>query len=78
MQIFDPNRKFLGKIGSPCKMSTGEGCIDPDGSGPLEKGDGQFSKPEHVAINSEGKMYVVDRGNHRIQVFAPVTNESTK
>jgi len=52
VQIFDPNRKFLGKIGSPCKMSTGEGCIDPDGSGPLEKGDGQFSKPEHVSIDS--------------------------
>ena len=34
-------------------MSPGEGCIDPDGSGPLELGDGQFSKPEHVS-DSEG------------------------
>jgi NHL repeat len=78
VQIFDPNRKFLGKIGSPCKMSTGEGCIDPDGSGPLEKGDGQFSKPEHVSTDSKGIVFVVDRGNQRIQVFAPITNGSGK
>jgi hypothetical protein len=44
----------------------------PDGPGPLSLGDGQFSKPEHVALDSEGKMYVVDRGNERIQVFAPM------
>jgi hypothetical protein len=52
VQIFDTNGRFLGKIGTYCKMSNGEGCKDPDGSGPLEKGDGQFSKPEHVSIDS--------------------------
>jgi hypothetical protein len=59
-------------------MSTGEGCKDPDGSGPLESGDGQLSKPEHVSRDSGGNVFVVDRGNKRIQVFAPLTNESTK
>jgi DNA-binding beta-propeller fold protein YncE len=78
VQIFDPNGRFLGKVGTPCLMSTGEGCKDPDGPGPLSLGDGQFSKPEHVAINSEGKMFVVDRGNHRIQVFAPVSNSTAE
>lgn len=72
VQIFDTDGHYLGKIGSPCKMSTGEGCIDPDGQGPLKKGDGQFSKPEHVSIDSQGNVYVVDRGNARIQVFAPI------
>ena len=33
---------------------------------------GQFKKPEHVNIDSNGNLYVVDRGNHRIQVFAPI------
>ena len=33
--------------------------------------DGQFRKPEHVNIDTNGNLYVVDRGNHRIQVFAP-------
>lgn len=37
-------------------------------------GDGEFQKPEHVAFNekdNEGTVYVVDRGNHRIQAFLP-------
>lgn len=55
-------------------MATGEGCIDPDGPGPLKFGDGQFSKPEHASVDPEGNVFVVDRGNKRIQVFAPVTN----
>jgi len=35
-------------------------------------GDGQLLKPEHVSIDEQGNLYVVDRGNARIQVFAPV------
>jgi hypothetical protein len=33
-------------------------------------GDGQFSKAEHVNIDSSGRVYVVDRGNQRMQVFS--------
>lgn len=33
-------------------------------------GDGQFSKPERVNIDSSGNVYVVDRGNQRMQVFS--------
>jgi DNA-binding beta-propeller fold protein YncE len=78
VQIFDTDGHFLGKIGSHCQMSTGAGCVDPDGPGPLEVGDGQLSKPEHVSIDSEENVYVVDRGNKRIQVFAPAVVESVK
>ena len=35
-------------------------------------GDGQLLKPEHVSIDEHGNLYVVDRGNARMQVFAPV------
>ena len=35
-------------------------------------GDGGLLKPEHVSIDTEGNLYVVDRGNARMQVFAPV------
>jgi hypothetical protein len=35
-------------------------------------GDGQLLKPEYVSIDTEGNLYVVDRGNARMQVFAPV------
>jgi DNA-binding beta-propeller fold protein YncE len=34
-------------------------------------GDGQFDQPTGIAIDSSGNVYVVDRGNSRIQVFAP-------
>jgi len=71
VQVLDTNGHFLGKIGSYCQISTGTGCVDPDGSGPLKLGDGQFSKPEHVSIDPKGNVYVVDRGNKRIQVFSP-------
>ncbi len=44
--------------------------------GTTGSGDGQFKKPEHVSIDSEGILYVVDRGNARMQVFAPINNTS--
>jgi DNA-binding beta-propeller fold protein YncE len=30
--------------------------------------------PEHLAVDSEGNVYLSERGNHRIQVYAPITN----
>ena len=35
--------------------------------------DGQLMKPEHVSIDSRN-LYVVGRGNARIQVFKPISN----
>ena len=34
-------------------------------------GDGEFRWPQGLGIDSEGKIYVSDRGNNRIQVFNP-------
>ena len=33
--------------------------------------DGQFSEPRGICIDPEGKVFVADHGNHRIQVFQP-------
>jgi DNA-binding beta-propeller fold protein YncE len=38
------------------------------GSGPSANA-GEFSSPRHIAVDSTGKVYVVDTNNHRIQVF---------
>jgi DNA-binding beta-propeller fold protein YncE len=35
-------------------------------------GDGQFTDPEHLAIDLDGNEYVTDRKNNNIQVFKPV------
>jgi uncharacterized protein (TIGR03663 family) len=58
--------------GSYCNLTTEakDGCIDPDGSGPLPVGAGQFNEPWGVAVdNASGRVYVADTWNHRIQAF---------
>jgi len=44
--------------------------------GTMGTGDGELRKPEHVSIDSEGNLFVVDRGNARMQVFTPVNSTS--
>lgn len=69
IQKFDADGNFLGKWGSVCRLSDNNGCVDPDGAGPLELGDGQFSEPAGVAVDEVGNIYVGDDGNRRIQKF---------
>ena len=40
--------------------------------GSYGKGDGQFRDPEHLAVDSQGNVYVSDRKNENIQVFEPI------
>ncbi|MGQ9627395.1 MAG: flippase activity-associated protein Agl23 [Anaerolineae bacterium] len=71
IQKFSPNGRSLAQWGSRCELYSPEktGCFDPDGEGPLELGDGQFSEPWGVAVDREGYVYVADTWNHRIQKF---------
>ncbi len=69
IQIFNSLGSFLSKFGSFCRISSGLGCVDPDGGGPLELGDGQFHFPVGIAVGSTGIIYVADEGNDRIQLF---------
>jgi DNA-binding beta-propeller fold protein YncE len=58
--------------GSFCNLTTEakEGCMDPDGTGPLPLGAGQFNEPWGVAVDAtRGWVYVADTWNHRIQAF---------
>ena len=56
------------------KTSTNVQVFDKDGKfiskfGSKGKQDGQLSRPEDLAIDPQGKVFVADTGNSRIQVF---------
>jgi sugar lactone lactonase YvrE len=42
--------------------------------GALGSGEGEFAKPIDVALGGNGRIYVVDAGNHTIKVFDPAGN----
>ena len=52
------------------KFDTNGNFITKFGS--LGSGDGEFTDPEHLAIDSDGNVYVSDREANTIQVFKPV------
>ena len=69
IQVFSADGSFLRQWGSYCAIDTGAGCVDPDSNGPLVLGDGQFNEPWGITVGGNGRVYVADTWNHRIQVF---------
>ena len=73
IQKFDSDGDFITKWGSECLMRfylvQSNQCVDPDGSGPLSTGDGQFQYPYDIAVDSSDDVYVADNFNNRIQKF---------
>lgn len=53
---FDPDGNFI--------MDWGQEPADPDNPGP-----GEFNNPHSIQISSDRRLYVVDRGHERMQVF---------
>jgi hypothetical protein len=63
VQKFDLNGTFIKSWGSFCDLSTGQGCLDPDGpAGNLSLGDGQFNMPSGIGVDSK-YVFVVDHNN---------------
>ena len=62
---------FLFEFGSYCKMDDISECRDLDEeNGGLRRGDMQFDEPHAIGVNNEGKIFVTDGFNHRIQIFS--------
>jgi len=68
--VFTSSGNFLFKFGSTCHLTSGFGCVDPDGAGPLELGDGQFRTPIGITVDSLDRIYVGEAiFSNRVQVF---------
>ena len=69
--VLNPDGSMQLEFGSTCFLAEGEsgGCVDPDGTGPLELGDGQFREPWGIAVGADGTVFVADTWNGRIQAF---------
>lgn len=62
VQVFDANGNYLRGWGSNCNLSSGLGCTDAQGRG-------QFQEPWGITVAADGRVYVADTWNHRVQVF---------
>jgi len=71
IQVFDAQGNYVTGWGTSCDLYAPDrpGCVDPDGGGPQQLGDGQFREPWGVAVDANGIVYVADTWNHRIQKF---------
>jgi sugar lactone lactonase YvrE len=68
IQEFQADGSFVQVFGSRCDLATATGCVDPDGGGPLESGDGQFDAPTGITLLA-GELYITDSGNDRVVVL---------
>ncbi len=69
--ILDRRNQLVLSVGSFCPLDSERQflCLDPDGEGPQDLGDGQFNEPWGAVLSESGLLFVADTWNHRMQVF---------
>jgi DNA-binding beta-propeller fold protein YncE len=69
---FDPDGNFILSVGGYCEIDPSVKTDRNQMAKPLPC-DGRLHEPEHAWMDSEGNLYVIDRGNHRVVVYSPIT-----
>jgi len=74
--LVTPEGVAVGRDGRVYATNTGAGSVSLFRDGRLERtvgmygsGPGQFARPHDIEFGADGKVYVVDSGNHRVQVL---------
>nr|WP_275440608.1 NHL repeat-containing protein [Vibrio sp. Of7-15] len=67
---FDSDFNFIGWLGATATGST-NGFVQT-GKAISSNNLGGFNKPHMIKVDSEGFLYVVETGNHRVQKFTPL------
>ena len=74
--LVNPEGVGVAPDGRVYATNTGAGSVSIFRDGKLERtvgrpgsGAGEFSRPHDIDVDRDGKVYVVDSGNHRVQVF---------
>lgn len=71
VQMFDGDGNYITTIGSgPCVIPD-DIKNDAEKMANYNDCDGRLHEPEHANLHPNGNLYVVDRGNQRMQVFSP-------
>ena len=67
--IGKPDGSPGGRSGNDAGGNPGNSAVGKPGSGQAGNGPGEFSFPWGVAVDAEGRIYVADWGNHRVQIL---------
>ena len=70
VEKFEASGVFVNTFGTDVGGPGVNLCTTGCGPGTQGSGDGQFSSPNGIAVDSSGNVYVVDGGNNRVQKFS--------
>jgi DNA-binding beta-propeller fold protein YncE len=74
IDVFSPSGSFVRAFGMKVSPAGGNVCISPCQAGSedeeLKQSAGAMYNPEDVAVDSEGRVFVADSRNNRIDVFS--------
>jgi DNA-binding beta-propeller fold protein YncE len=70
VEKFEASGVFVAAFGADVGGPGVNVCTTACGPGTQGSGDGQFSGPVGIAVDSSGNVYVVDSGNNRVEKFS--------